>query len=371
MKNSVDRTEPIIMTLDAGGTNFIFSAIQHYEEIIEPIRLAPHKDELEKCLGNIIRGFEEVQSQLEHPAAAISFAFPGPADYPNGIIGDLPNLSAFRGGVPLGPILQAHFNIPVFINNDANLFAYGEALFGCLPAMNESLKKANSPKRFQNLIGITLGTGFGVGLVTNNQLITGDNSSGGEGWLLRNRIMPDYNVEEHLSGAGIQRTYAQKAKLSLAEVGMPKNIGDIAKGLSAGNQAAAIATYHDFGLVLGEALATLITLFDGLVVLGGGISGAFDLFAPSMLAALHAKFKLHHNGEINRILQHVFNLEDAADKAIFLKGKRKELSIPGTDRSITYDSFQRTGVGLSKNSTSHMIGLGAYALALQQLKARS
>lgn len=368
MKNSVDRTEPIIMTLDAGGTNFIFSAIQHYEEIIEPIRLTPHKDDLEKCLGNIIRGFEQVQSQLKAPAAAISFAFPGPADYPNGIIGDLPNLNAFRGGVALGPILQAHFNIPVFINNDANLFAYGEALFGFLPAMNESLKKAHSPKRFRHLIGITLGTGFGVGLVANNQLITGDNSSGGEGWLLRNRVDPAYNVEEHLSGAGIQRSYAQIAALNIAEVGMPKDIGDIAKGLSAGNRAAAIATYDDFGLVLGEALATLITLFDGLVVLGGGIAGAFDLFAPSMFAALHSKFKLHHDGEINRVIQHVFNLEDAKDKAIFLKGKRKTLSIPGTDRSITYDYFQRTGVGCSKHSTSHMIGLGAYALALQQLR---
>lgn len=368
MEYSVAGSEPIIMTLDAGGTNFIFSAIQQYKEVIEPIRLTPHKDDLERCLGNIIRGFEQVQNQLKAPAAAISFAFPGPADYPNGIIGDLPNLNAFRGGVPLGPILQAHFNIPVFINNDANLFAYGEALFGFLPAMNESLKKANSPKRFRHLIGVTLGTGFGVGLVAKNQLITGDNSSGGEGWLLRNRKVPDYNVEEHLSGAGIRRSYAQKAALNIAAVGMPKDIGDIAKGLSAGNRAAAIATYDDFGQVLGEALATIITLFDGLVVLGGGISGAFDLFAPSMLAALHSKFKLHHDGEINRVIQHVFNLEDAKDKAIFLKGNRKELSIPGTTRSITYDSFQRTGVGCSKHSTSHMIGLGAFALALQQLR---
>ena len=43
-------------------------------------------------------------SVLPRPPVAISFAFPGPADYPAGIIGDLANLPAFRGGVALGPM---------------------------------------------------------------------------------------------------------------------------------------------------------------------------------------------------------------------------------------------------------------------------
>ncbi len=59
---------------------------------------------------------------------AISFAFPGPADYIHGIIGDLPNFPAFRGGIALGPYLEERFGMPVFINNDGNLFAYGEAI---------------------------------------------------------------------------------------------------------------------------------------------------------------------------------------------------------------------------------------------------
>jgi glucokinase len=64
---------------------------------------------------------------------AISFAFPGPSDYPRGIIGDLGNLPCFRGGVALGPMLEDTFEIPVFINNDGDLFAYGEAIGGFLP----------------------------------------------------------------------------------------------------------------------------------------------------------------------------------------------------------------------------------------------
>ena len=268
MTNSIIEDKRIVMTLDAGGTNFVFSAIQGNKQIVESIRLYPNSENLEKCLETIISGFEIVKKELPYKPVAISFAFPGPADYPKGIIGDLPNLTAFRGGVALGSMLEYHFNIPVFINNDGNLFAYGEALFGFLPEINLKLEELNSPKRFNTIIGITLGTGFGVGLVCNRQLITGDNSNGGEGWLLRDVLNPECHVEEHLSREGIRRSYALKSKSSMEEVGMPYEIYKIAKGTETGNQQAAIETFNDFGTVLGEAIANLITLLDGIVVLG-------------------------------------------------------------------------------------------------------
>ena len=52
---------------------------------------------------------------------------------------NLPNFPAFRGGVALGPFLKEKFGIPVFINDDGNLFAYGEALAGILPSVNEEV----------------------------------------------------------------------------------------------------------------------------------------------------------------------------------------------------------------------------------------
>jgi len=140
------------------------------------VRLPSNGQDLDLCLQTIQQGFEEVRSQLSEPAVAISFAFPGPADYPNGIIGDLGNLPAFRGGVALGPMLEEHFRLPVFINNDGDLFTYGEAIAGFLPYVNEKLAKAGSPKRFKNLFGITLGTGFGGGIVRDGHLYIGDNA---------------------------------------------------------------------------------------------------------------------------------------------------------------------------------------------------
>jgi len=176
----------IVMTLDAGGTNFVFSAMRGLNAIVDPITLPSNANNLDNCLNSIVDGFKEVRSKLKEKPVAISFAFPGPADYPNGIIGDLGNLPAFRGGIALGPMLEEIFDLPVFINNDGDLFAYGEAIAGLLPEVNKMLEQADSPKRYNNLFGITMGTGFGGGLVYNNQLYIGDNSAGSEIWLMRN-----------------------------------------------------------------------------------------------------------------------------------------------------------------------------------------
>ena len=104
----------IVMSLDAGGTNLVFSAIQGNEQIIEEIILPSNADNLDKCLSNIVEGFRQVKEKINAEPVAISFAFPGPADYPNGIIGDLGNLPAFRGGVALGPMLKEKFHLPVY-----------------------------------------------------------------------------------------------------------------------------------------------------------------------------------------------------------------------------------------------------------------
>ena len=155
----------VVITLDAGGTNLVFGAMQANRFIVEPITLPSHAEDLDKCLATMVEGFRAVISRLSEKPVAISFAFPGPADYPNGIIGGyLPNFPSFRDGVALGPFLEATFGIPVFINNDGDLFAYGEALGGALPEVNAKLEALGCPKRYKNLVGYTFGTGLGVGI---------------------------------------------------------------------------------------------------------------------------------------------------------------------------------------------------------------
>ena len=74
--------------------------------MISPIGLPAVSDNLDGCLEVLVKGFDRVIAAIPVPPVAISFAFPGPADYENGIIGDLPNFPSFRGGVALGPFLK-------------------------------------------------------------------------------------------------------------------------------------------------------------------------------------------------------------------------------------------------------------------------
>ena len=133
---------PLILTLDAGGTNFVFAAVRNNELVGESITLPSMADDLESCLDQIIGGLQELHNSTGRQAAAISMGFPGPADYRSGIIGDCNNLPGFRDGVALGPMLESHFNLPVFIRNDGDLFAFGEAIGGLLPEINKELEES-------------------------------------------------------------------------------------------------------------------------------------------------------------------------------------------------------------------------------------
>ncbi len=276
----------VVLTLDAGGTKFSFSAMAAGEEIVTPIERPSHADNLELCLKTIADGFSEIAAAVKAKIAAISFAFPGPSYYGEGIIGDLGNLPAFRGGVPLGPMLAAKFGVPVFINNDGDLFTLGEALGGLLPAVNHELEAAGSTKRYRNLIGFTLGTGLGGGIVHNGSLFAGDNSAAGEVWLLRNAKHPHTFMEESVSIRALQRVYRENTSTSQSENLTAKEIYEVALGKRDGNQAAAEQAFAELGAALGECIANAVTLIDGLVVLGGGLSNAYPLFAGAMMQSL-------------------------------------------------------------------------------------
>jgi glucokinase len=359
----------VVLTLDAGGTKFAFSAVQSDREVGEPVTLPSNAHDLPLCLETIALGFTQVKEKAPAPPVAISFAFPGPADYPRGIIGELGNLPAFRGGVPLGPMLEDRFGIPVFINNDGDLFAFGEAIAGFLPWVNGLLAEAGSPKRFRNLFGATLGTGFGGGIVRDGRLWMGDNSAGGEIWLLRNKLDPRTNIEEAVSIRAIRRVYAQKAGIAFETAPEPKDIFAIGRGEKPGSREGAVEAFRRMGEAAGDALASAVTLVDGVVVIGGGLTGAADLFLPALVAEMNAPFETP-SGRIPRLEVRAFNLEDPAERSAFVRGEAREVVVPGTGRKVAYDPLQRVAVGLSRLGTSKAVAIGAYAFALAELDRR-
>jgi glucokinase len=356
-----------VLTLDAGGTNFVFSAVRANEEIVAPVRSPSYGNQLDRSLRAIVEGFQNLIDTLEEKPVAISFAFPGPADYPRGIIGDLFNLPGYRGGVALGPMLEDKFDLPVFINNDGDLFAYGEALAGFLPQVNEALASAQNPMRYHNLFGVTLGTGFGGGLVSDDQLLRGDNSMASEVWLMRHKNNSDTNAEEGVSIRAARRTYAELTQTSFDDAPSPKEIYEIGMGQRAGHADLAREAYRRLGEVLGDALANILTIADGLVVIGGGIAGAKELIVPAMLAELRSDF-VNYTGECYpRLSQKVYYLDDENEMKNFVKNSAVEIEVPLSNKKLRYDPAKRVGIGFSKLGTSKAIALGAYAYALNAL----
>lgn len=357
----------IVLTLDAGGTNFRFSAIQEGKIIGNLVNLPAKANTLDEMLDKIVKGFQALIDQFEERPAAISFAFPGPADYEQGIIGDLENLPLFKGGVALGPFLQNQFKLPIFINNDGDLFTLGEAIGGLLPKVNEELKKAGNPKRYRNILGLTFGTGFGAGIVSNGTLFTGDNSAQAEINRMRNHLLPETSVEDSVSIRAIKRVYAKEANIAIDNCPEPFAIYKIGKGEAEGNKTAALTAFETLGKAAANAAADAITLVDGLLVIGGGLSGAADLFLPHLSAEMNRSFTTLQGDKLDRMEVKAFSLNDEKERKAFLKTEGKQIQIPRSNKTIAYDDSKKIGVGISILNTSEAVALGAYTFALQKL----
>lgn len=356
----------IVATLDAGGTNLVFGAMKGCEFIVDPITLPSNAVDLDLCLSTIVDGFTRIFNQLKEKPVAISFAFPGPADYPSGIIGGyLLNFPSFRNGVALGPMLEAKFGVPVYINNDGDLYAFGEATGGVLPQINKRIADLGGKKVYKNLIGFTFGTGLGIGQVINGELNRGDNSCV-EAFSLRNKLHPDIIAEDGVSIRAVIREYKALSDEDDREL-TPYDIFLIAEGKKDGNTEAARQSFARLGEIAGDAFATAALLSDALIVVGGGLTGAMKYILPSLLGEMRSEIGTLNGESVKRLPMRVFNLDDEAEFATFVVGDSREIAIPCTDKTITYDPMKRTGIAVTKIGASKAISIGAYNFALSQI----
>lgn len=352
-----------ILTLDAGGTNLVFNAIDAHSNISATTVLPAPSKNLDEFLQKLLSGFRTINQKTGNKAKAISFCFPGPADYERGIIGDLENLPYFKGGVALKHMLENEFKMPVFINNDGDLFALGEAMGGLLPQINTALNENGNPKQYRNLLGVTLGTGIGGGIVINGELLIGDNSAGAEINRSNNFLDGKMSIEETLSIRGIEHLFREETGIEPELCPEPFEIFKIATGKNPGNMVAAIKAWETFGTVLGQALANAITLIDGLIVIGGGLSGAHTIFLPKAIEAMNGKFKRINGKTFQRLETYAYNFEDQGCMNDFLSKDEVKIKVPNSDKTVSYSPVKKIGVGISRLGTSKAVAVGAYAFA--------
>ena len=186
-----------------------------------------------------------------------------------------------------------------------------------------------------------------------------------------NKFKPEWGAEESVSTRSIQRVYSEEAGLPFSSELMPKDIYDMASGAREGHQDAAKEAFRKFGEGLGNTISGLLTLIDGIVVIGGGVVSAWEFFAPAMFREIEREYRTFEGSTYPRLPFKVYNLENEEDFDEFAAGQLKTIGIPGTDKTIEIDSQPRVGIATSKIGASKAISLGAYHYANQQLDAIS
>lgn len=353
----------IVLELDAGGTNLVFNAIQGLKPILpEGLSLPSEPQDAGRSVANIKSGFHEVLRRAEGRGepVALSFAFPGPADYERGIIGEPETLPGYRGGVPLGPILEEEFGLPVFIRNDGDLFAYGIALYGNLRDLNRELERSGSKGSLDSVVGMTLGSGWGCGFTKGGIMFEGSSGTGMEIGVnqLDRAAGGERRIEEIVSRYGVAEIYREELRHRGREIAavageeLPREVTVRARTGSGPEADAARETYRRFGQVLAAGTNWAINILDpDLIVLGGGLSQAWDLFIPSFLEFLRGSYPSGYR----RNYKEIFDLSSPREKARFLAGESGTLPV------------KKVGVARASITTDLAIMLGAYHYALDRL----
>lgn len=149
--------------IDIGGTTMVAARFSE-SEILDRAEVDTGADRAaEEIMESLFVAIDQV---LTEEVVGIGIGMPGFMDTETGEILQINNIPSFNG-FSIKQAVEKRFNLPTFQNNDANCFALGETWFG-------------AGKGFTNLVGVTLGTGLGGGIIINRKIHTGLVGGAGE-----------------------------------------------------------------------------------------------------------------------------------------------------------------------------------------------
>ena len=270
-----------IIAVDIGGTHL--RAALYEPEDTQPFihkRIRTHTEE-PGVYGRMEALIESIWPK-DGDVAAIGVASPGPLDPHTGYILKTPNIKEWQN-FPLGPNLTKHFNVPAFVDNDANLAALGEWKFG-------------AGKGHHHLLYLTFSTGVGGGVITDDHLLQGYHGLATE--LGHTILDPDGpicscgfagHLEAFSSGPAIVKyVVAELEAGAKSRLKLNKNLtAQVVADAAAHGDGLAISAYQRAGEYLGIAVANFLTSFDpSIVVFGGGVSQVGSLLFDAFRASL-------------------------------------------------------------------------------------
>ena len=218
--------------------------------VIEP---CPAKENEETVLNQLKR---QIAQLMCADVTGIGVGVPSVVDCQRGIVYNVANIPAWKE-VHLKEILEKEFGVPVAVNNDANCFALGAWRYGEGQGTND-------------MVGLTMGTCIGSGIIIGGKLYNGVNTGAGE---IGSLPFKDADYEFYCSSRFFSELHGDTG----ANFGKRAQAGD----------AEAIAVWDAFGQNVGELIkAVLFTYAPEAIIIGGGIASAFPLFEAPMRKVL-------------------------------------------------------------------------------------
>lgn len=256
--------------VDIGGTSIKTGLFDNRLELVQRCDTVytaslPSGDAfVEQVLASIETGLSELGGGAAD-LAGIGIGCPGPLDIQRGMVIETPN-TPILNDFALRDSMSRAAGVPVWLDNDANVFVLGEARRG-------------AGKGYPYVVGVTLGTGFGWGIVLDGSVYHGATGTAAEYGLSVWRE-EGHTWEEDVSIRGLMRVYRSGGGVADS----PEEVNRLA---GEGDETA-LAAWREYGRVLGLALSHGVNLLDPhVVVVGGAMAGAWDHFSPAMLETLH------------------------------------------------------------------------------------
>ncbi len=235
--------------VDLGGTNLRVGKFSNLQ-LIDVSSSRVSADASEEIVLNEV--YEAIDSFFDEDVKAIGLAVPSVVDTKKGIVYNVANIPSWKE-IHLKELFEKRYNVDVFVNNDANAFVLGEACFG-------------KGKAYENVVGLTLGTGMGCGIVVDKKLYNGSNCGAGEIGTMKFR---EHTLEYYTSGEFF------KEELGCDGVDLYRKANN--------NDRESLEAFESFGENLGEAIMVALYAYDpDIIVIGGSISKSYKFFKEAM-----------------------------------------------------------------------------------------
>ena len=181
-----------VIGIDLGGTHVRAGVISEGQITKRVSDRIPASGNVEDVLTIL---YEQIDKIMNPSVKAIGVGVPSVVDIEMGIVYDVQNIPSWKE-VHLKDLLEARYHLPALINNDANCYALGEKYFG-------------KGRQSHSMIGLSIGTGLGAGIIINDKLYAGINCGAGEFGEVN---YLDHNYEYYASGQFFQNFYKTTGK---------------------------------------------------------------------------------------------------------------------------------------------------------------